>query len=554
MTDGMLSLSWNNHSTTFCHMLSQLRHKERYTDATVACEGKFYPVHKLVLSTCSQYFEDMFEHTLGKHPVVLLQDVRRDELEALLSYMYAGIVSVAQRDLARLIKVAELLQIKGLAVPDEIPIDKKNTANDRSLSSERTSPPSKVSQGIESSDDRSSPHPKRRRREESGTPSRGGSSPTHAPDSPKAPLHTKDSNQMQESSKNCYSVQEQVLDDVHQRVEDLEQQSGGDRREHTEKSNTNRTAQQRNDHQVNQRLNHQPTTQDSSRNQFKDGGEEAIIIKEEAWEDPGDNQINSMNASMGYGPSVEDSSAGGMDGIQEDHTKLLLPKDYESQGHPGQLPQALPEVVVEALAGPSSMHEWLGGGDFTAGLSAVENYSGEGSPPTADHPQQHQMAREDSETPGGGATGPRTSHTSTSKLHQCTYCSYSTYRKDHLKIHIRTHTGERPYACQYCPSRFIQTNALRKHLLTHTRDKVMLHQCTYCSYSTPRKATLIIHMRTHTEEKSYSCKYCTLQFSSSSALQSHICTHPTEKVFRCSMCPQVFDHYKALKTHMLNHK
>ncbi|XP_042233530.1 longitudinals lacking protein, isoforms H/M/V-like isoform X1 [Homarus americanus] len=573
MTDGMLSLSWNNHSTTFCHMLSQLRHKERYTDATVACEGKFYPVHKLVLSTCSQYFEDMFEHTLGKHPVVLLQDVRRDELEALLSYMYAGIVSVAQRDLARLIKVAELLQIKGLAVPDEIPIDKKNTANDRSLSSERTSPPSKVSQGIESSDDRSSPHPKRRRREESGTPSRGGSSPTHAPDSPKAPLHTKDSNQMQESSKNCYSVQEQVLDDVHQRVEDLEQQSGGDRREHTEKSNTNRTAQQRNDHQVNQRLNHQPTTQDSSRNQFKDGGEEAIIIKEEAWEDPGDNQINSMNASMGYGPSVEDSSAGGMDGIQEDHTKLLLPKDYESQGHPGQLPQALPEVVVEALAGPSSMHEWLGGGDFTAGLSAVENYSGEGSPPTADHPQQHQMAKNDGKAPSArGATRAKMNLTVNPRLLKCEHCSYFTAKKHELITHMQTHTEDESFSCHHCHSQFSDKYALHRHLnlycekngeisaliftcnycpfTTHKQSElikhinshssqelsIVIHYCNFCSYSTFKKSYFLTHINTHTSERPYSCPYCACRFVQKSTLSGHLLIHKGKKSHTCPKC------------------
>lgn len=35
--------------------------------------------------------------------------------------MYAGVVSVAQKDLSQLIKAAELLQIKGLAVPDEPP-------------------------------------------------------------------------------------------------------------------------------------------------------------------------------------------------------------------------------------------------------------------------------------------------------------------------------------------------------------------------------------------------------------------------------------------------
>ncbi|KAK7006508.1 hypothetical protein SK128_025695 [Halocaridina rubra] len=145
MADGLLSLSWNNHKATFCHILSTLREKERYSDVTLACEGKFYPTHKLVLSTCSEYFEKMFENTPCKHPVILLsKDVRSDELEALLSYMYDGVVSVAQNDLSRLIKVAELLQIKGLAVPDEPPQPKKNYARE----------------------DRS-PHPKRRKRDES---------------------------------------------------------------------------------------------------------------------------------------------------------------------------------------------------------------------------------------------------------------------------------------------------------------------------------------------------------------------------------------------------
>ena len=95
--------------------------QERYTDATITCEGKFYQVHKFVLATCSEYFEKIFEETPCKHPVIVLRDVSCDELEALLNYMYIGSVSVAQNDLARLIKVAELLQIKGLAVPDDPP-------------------------------------------------------------------------------------------------------------------------------------------------------------------------------------------------------------------------------------------------------------------------------------------------------------------------------------------------------------------------------------------------------------------------------------------------
>ncbi|XP_042880685.1 longitudinals lacking protein, isoforms H/M/V-like isoform X8 [Penaeus japonicus] len=121
MASGLLSLKWNNHRTTFFHVLSTIRSKESYCDATIACDGKFYPVHKLVLSTCSDYFEQMFERTNCKHPIIVLKDIRHEDLEALLNYMYVGEVNVLQNELAGLIKAAECLMIKGLAVPDEAP-------------------------------------------------------------------------------------------------------------------------------------------------------------------------------------------------------------------------------------------------------------------------------------------------------------------------------------------------------------------------------------------------------------------------------------------------
>ncbi|KAK7068663.1 Broad-Complex, Tramtrack and Bric a brac [Halocaridina rubra] len=119
MEEGILSLRWNNHHSAFFHMLSTLHRKELYSDVTLACSGKFFPVHKIVLSVCSEYFEDMFKQTTCKHPIVVLKDILHDDMEALLNYMYAGEANVAQSDLARLIKAAECLKIKGLAVPDE---------------------------------------------------------------------------------------------------------------------------------------------------------------------------------------------------------------------------------------------------------------------------------------------------------------------------------------------------------------------------------------------------------------------------------------------------
>merc|ERR1712142_1417097 len=78
------------------------------------------------MSTCSDYFEEMFERTNCKHPVIVLKDIRHEDLEALLNYMYVGEVNVLQNELAGLIKAAECLQIKGLAVPDEDPNEKKD--------------------------------------------------------------------------------------------------------------------------------------------------------------------------------------------------------------------------------------------------------------------------------------------------------------------------------------------------------------------------------------------------------------------------------------------
>ena len=65
-------------------------------------EGKSY---KLVLSTCSEYFEEIFERTQCKHPVIVLKDIKHEELEALLNYMYLGEVNVLQAELAGLINL-----------------------------------------------------------------------------------------------------------------------------------------------------------------------------------------------------------------------------------------------------------------------------------------------------------------------------------------------------------------------------------------------------------------------------------------------------------------
>ena len=49
-----------------------------------------------------------------KHPIVFLKDVQVSQVKAILDYMYKGEVSVAQQELPALLRVAELLRVKGM--------------------------------------------------------------------------------------------------------------------------------------------------------------------------------------------------------------------------------------------------------------------------------------------------------------------------------------------------------------------------------------------------------------------------------------------------------
>ncbi|XP_023222358.1 longitudinals lacking protein, isoforms H/M/V-like isoform X2 [Centruroides sculpturatus] len=113
-------LKWNNHQSNMVTVFDQLLSSEALVDVTLACEGLSLKAHKIVLSACSPFFQNLFLENPCTHPIVIMKDMKYAELKAIVDFIYKGEVNVSHYQLNGLLKTAELLNIKGLIeVADE---------------------------------------------------------------------------------------------------------------------------------------------------------------------------------------------------------------------------------------------------------------------------------------------------------------------------------------------------------------------------------------------------------------------------------------------------
>jgi len=132
--------------------------------------------------------------------------------------------------------------------------------------------------------------------------------------------------------------------------------------------------------------------------------------------------------------------------------------------------------------------------------------------------------------------------------HQCPYCGKQFKTNRERNLHVRIHTGAKPYSRRHCSDRFAWLKQLKTHLLKSHNEGTWL-TCHICQKKFSRSGNLKIYLRRHKGVKPFVCSECPKRFYTAAERMQHQPVHSDYKQFCCGLCGKDFKCKYIVKKH-----
>ncbi|XP_012940881.1 zinc finger protein ZFAT [Aplysia californica] len=143
---------------------------------------------------------------------------------------------------------------------------------------------------------------------------------------------------------------------------------------------------------------------------------------------------------------------------------------------------------------------------------------------------------------------------------ECEFCGRLFYSKVDYEPHVRTHTGDKPFACAHCSFRANTKDQLKRH--SEKEHEKIAFQCKECDFLAPTRTRLWNHQLKHLGISGLSCPRCSCKFDGMKQLRAHILNQHQDmdkqtlekltgyrhrplgrmgrRSFKCPHCPRTF--------------
>merc|ERR1719430_2714617 len=123
-------LDWNSYDANIRENFKTLREDQKLCDVTlVTDDGQHIQAHKIILSSGSNFFSDIFMKSNHSSMLVYMKGISSDKLEPVIDFIYNGEAFITQERMKVFIETGKELKVKGLE--GELTGVKENSTEDR---------------------------------------------------------------------------------------------------------------------------------------------------------------------------------------------------------------------------------------------------------------------------------------------------------------------------------------------------------------------------------------------------------------------------------------